>query len=408
MSLVPVDEAIARIIAGATPLPAENVALAAALGRRLAEPLRAKRTQPPFPASAMDGYAVRAADVTAAGARLTVIGMAAAGHGYRGTVGAGRCVRIFTGAPVPEGADAILIQENAETVDATTIVAREGVLKGRHIRSAGFDFVEGETLLDAGRLLGMRELAVAAAMGYADVPVRRKPKVAIVATGDELVPPSVAPGPDQIVASNGFGVAAHVATVGGEPLDLGIVPDNVEAIGRAIDAASASGADILVTLGGASVGDHDLVRGALMGRGMELDFWRIAMRPGKPLMFGRMHAPAGERAMRVLGLPGNPVSSLVCAILFLTPLVNAMLGVPYADPSEPAIAGGDLPPNDARQDYLRALSENRQGSLPIATPLPLQDSSALAAFARANCLIVRPPHAPAGPAGVPCRIIRLP
>jgi molybdopterin molybdotransferase len=401
MSLVPVDEAIARIVEGVAPLEIERVSLSEALGRTLAEPLAAMRTQPPFPASAMDGYAVRAADTISVPARLKIVGTAAAGHGFAGTVGPGEVVRLSTGAPLPAGSDAVLIKENAEEVDADTVVARKPAVAGRHIRSPGFDFREGETLLAAGRKLGVREISIAAAMNHATVPVRRKPKIAVIATGDELVPPGVIPGPDQIVASNGLALAAFARVHGAAPHDLGIVVDDEDAIGNAIDEATSLPADILVTLGGASIGDHDLVQSALTGKGMKLDFWRIAMRPGKPLMFGRLGAT------RVLGLPGNPVSSVVCALLFLKPLIAALLGEPVLDPSEPAVLGAALPENDNRQDYLRATLSAERDGLPRAAALRKQDSSGLAVLSAADCLIIRPPHAPPGKAGDPCRIIRL-
>ena len=402
MSLVPVDEAIARIVEGVAPLDIERVSLSEALGRTLAEPLAATRTQPPFPASAMDGYAVRAADTTTVPARLKIVGTAAAGHGFAGTVGPGEAVRLSTGAPLPAGSDAVLIKENAEAVDADIVVAKEPAVAGRHIRLPGFDFREGETLLAAGRKLGVREISIAAAMNHATVPVRRKPRIALIATGDELVPPGVIPGPDQIVASNGLALAAFARLNGAEPHDLGIVVDDEAAIGNAIDEATSLPADILVTLGGASVGDHDLVRSALTGKGMKLDFWRIAMRPGKPLMFGRLGAT------RVLGLPGNPVSSIVCALLFLKPLIAALLGEPVVDPSEPALLGAALPENDNRQDYLRATLAIEADGLPRVTALGRQDSSGLAVLSAADCLIIRPPHAPPAKAGDACRIIRFP
>jgi molybdopterin molybdotransferase len=401
MSLLSVDEAVARIVATVTPLAEELVSLDEALGRTLATPLKATRTQPPFPASAMDGYAVRATDTENAPAGLRIIGMAAAGHGFHGTVGPGQAVRLSTGAPMPAGTDAVLIKENAATVGDDTVIAREPAMAGRHIRQPGLDFREGEVLLAAGRRLGVREIALAAAMNHARVPVRRRPKVAIISTGDELVRPGKAPGPDQIVASNDLGLAAFVRLNGGEPHNLGIVIDDEQAIGEAVDAALAIPADILVTLGGASVGDHDLVQAALLDKGMALDFWRIAMRPGKPLMFGRF------RRTQVLGLPGNPVSSIVCALLFLRPLIASLLGAPQADPSESAHLGGDLKENDDRQDYLRAALAPGDSGLPTATALSPQDSSGLAVLAKADCLIIRPPHAPLAKVGEPCRIIRL-
>ena len=399
--LLPVDDAIARIIAGVVPREGERVALREANGRVLAEPLSARLTQPPFPASAMDGYAVRADDVALTGSTLRLVGIAAAGHAYAGKVGAHETVRIFTGAPMPEGADTVLIQESAEVIDAATIRAEEPVAAGRNVRAAGLDFAAGAMLLDAGRHIGMREAALAAAMGHAVIPVRRRPRVAIMATGDELVEPGVARRPDQIFASNPAGIAAYVTSLGGEPHDLGIVRDDLVALRSGVEAAQALPADILVTLGGASVGEHDLIRQALESAGMALDFWRIAMRPGKPLVFGRL---AGTR---VLGLPGNPVSSLVCSLLFLAPLIRALLGMPPEESIEPAVLGSDLPANDARQDYLRA-TLRRQNHTAIATALPIQDSSMLSVLATADCLIIRPPHAPAAVTGDSCKILMLP
>jgi molybdopterin molybdotransferase len=401
VALLPVPEAISRILTGIYPHPAETVPLDLSPGRRLAEPLAALRSQPPFPASAMDGYALRAADAVP-GAELKVIGMSAAGHGFRGTISAGECVRIFTGAPVPEGADAILIQEDATVLDRERIRVGEAVTAGRHIRARGLDFKEGDVLLEAGRTMGMREVALAAALGHGSVPVRQRPSVAILATGDELVSPGEKPGADQIIASNAVGIAAFVRAAGGEPHDLGIAADTRSALADALARARDLSPDVLVTLGGASVGDHDLVQEALKTAGMELDFWKIAMRPGKPLMFGRL----GD--MRVLGLPGNPVSSLVCAVLFLGPLLSALLGEPARDRTEAAVLAAPLDENDQRQDYVRATLTDGGDGLPVATPFPRQDSSMLATLAKSDCLIIRPPHAPAAPAGSPCRILRLP
>ena len=400
VGLLSVTDAVARVVAGVTPLGSETVTLAEADGRTLGADIAAWRTQPPFDASAMDGYAVRADDLGATPARLRVIGMSAAGAGFAGSVGPGEVVRIFTGAPVPAGADAILIQENAEAQADGTIVAREGVKSGRYVRKAGLDFAEGDVLLPTGRRLGMRELALAAAMGHGAVTVRVRPVVAILSTGDELVAPGTMPRGAQIVAATAPGLAAYVRSLGAEARDLGIVHDNAEAIGAAADAAKAQGADVLVTLGGASVGEHDLVASALAGRGMALDFWKIAMRPGKPLMFGRI----GET--RVLGLPGNPVSSLVCAILFLRPLIDALLGRPPTDISEPAILGADVAANDEREDYVRARWTMSEAG-PVATPLPTQDSSMLGVLAAADCLLVRAANAPGAKASDRCRIIRL-
>ena len=393
-ALLPVDVAIRRILAGVTPLESESVGIAEAGGRVLSEPLAAKRTQPPFDSSAMDGYAVRAADVAAVPARLKVIGMAAAGRRFEDTVAAGEAVRIFTGAPVPEGADAVLIQEDVEVPVPDLMIARKTVAAGRHIRLAGQDFKEGASLIGAGTKLGPRQIALAAAMGHGRMPLVRRPQIAVVSTGDELVEPGVSPGPDQIVASNACSITAFASTIGAAASDLGIVSDDRAAIANAVDEAMALPADILVTLGGASVGDHDLVQAALGDRGMKLDFWRIAMRPGKPLMFGRVPRSGMGTTLRVLGLPGNPVSSVVCALLFLRPLVDALLGLPQRDPSELAMIGMDMPANGGRQDYVRATLIEAAGGPPTATPQPVQDSAMLSALAKADCLIIRPPDAP--------------
>ncbi|MCP4383907.1 MAG: molybdopterin molybdotransferase MoeA [Hyphomicrobiales bacterium] len=401
MSLLPVEAAIQRIVSGVVPLGIESIPVADAYGRVLGDDLAARRDQPPFPASAMDGYAVRGENATA-GARLRVIGMAAAGDRFVGTVGPDDAVRIFTGAPVPAGADTILIQENAERLDDDTVVASRSASPGRHIRAAGMDFRAGDLLLRSGRCLDPQDVSLAAAMGYGDVPVRRRPVVSILATGDELVPPGIEPGPDQIVSSNGVGIAALVRSLGGEPRDLGIVVDDRDSLAATIAGPNAQSADVLVTLGGASVGDHDLVRQTLLDVGMKLDFWRIAIRPGKPLMFGRFEE------LRVLGLPGNPVSAMVCGLLFLAPLITELLGLPAHDPEENAVLGADMPANGDRQDYVRGRLSGRGGGPPAAIPLPLQDSAMLSALAAANCLIVRPPHAVGARSGEACRIIRLP
>ncbi len=404
-SLVPVDEAIARILKGAAPLPPEDVTIYQAAGRTLAEDLAALRTQPPFAASAMDGYALRSADTHSTPAILRVIGVSAAGAGFAGEVRTGETVRIFTGAPIPSGADAVLLQENVERTDAETITIRETVPAGKAIRPAGLDFSEGERLLSAGTKLAMRELSLAAAMGYGALPVRRKPVVAILSTGDELVAPGDMPGPSQIIASSAVGIAAYLTAQGADARDLGIVADTPEALDAAITNAISIGADVLITLGGASVGEHDLVGPALRRRGMALDFWRIAMRPGKPLMFGRL--PADSRMIAVLGLPGNPVSSMVCTLLFAGPLIRALLGQPQADATQAATLGADVSANDERRDYVRAhLDDSVQP--PRATPLAVQDSSMLSTLAKAQCLLLREVSAPAAKAGEPCRILRLP
>jgi len=400
--LISVEEALARILASVTALPpAETVAVEAALGRTLAEDVRALRTQPPFANSAMDGYALAAADTANPPARLKVVGESAAGRAFQGAIGRGEAVRIFTGAPMPNGADAVLIQENA-TREGEAVIAQAREAPGRNVRAAGLDFQEGEALLAAGRRLTPRDLALAAAANHARLNVRRRPRIAILATGDELVPPGAARGPAQIVASNNYAVAGVAAAAGGEAHDLGIAADSKQALAQSFARAAEIKADVLVTLGGASVGDYDLVQQALLESGLELGFWRIAMRPGKPLMHGRL----GD--MKVLGLPGNPVSSVVSAILFLRPLLLALLGDPNAaaDVSEAARLGADLGENDARQDYLRAtLSKEDDGWR--AAPVASQDSSLVKLLARAQGLIIRKPHAPAAKSGEPCRIIRF-
>jgi molybdopterin molybdotransferase len=402
-SLLAVEEALARILASAAhPLSAQTVPLAAALGRTLATPLAARRSQPPFAASAMDGYAVRAADIKTAPVTLTLIGESRAGHGFAGRLCPGEAVRIFTGAPVPAGADTIVLQEEAG-MEAGRLLVPRSEPEDRYVRRAGLDFSEGALLLNAGTRLGPVELALAGAMNYPQVPVVRAPRVAIVATGDELVEPGEPMRADQIVTSNAVAVAGLVEEAGGLALYHGIAGDNPVALADAVERAQRASADILVTLGGASVGDHDLVQEVLVCRGMRLDFWKIAMRPGKPLIHGSL----GD--MRVLGLPGNPVSAIVCALIFLRPLIRALLGDrdAAADPSEPAILGAPLDANDRRQDYLRAALHQPSHNLPVATAFDVQDSSMLWRLAEARCLIVRPPLAGPAVAGSACRIIRL-
>jgi molybdopterin molybdotransferase len=401
--LLSVAEARARILEGVPEdRPIEMVALERASGRTLARDLAAKLTQPPKAMSAMDGYAVRAADVTRLPVKLKQIGESTAGHGFAGSIGPKETVRIFTGAPVPDGCDTILIQENAR-VEAGFIEPLEAVAGGRHIRAKGIDFTEGDVLLATGTRLGPSNIALAAAMNFAKVAVTKRPRVAILATGNELVPPGETIGPDQIIASNSFAIAALIEAAGGEPLDLGIAKDELGALEKGIDAACAAGADLLVTLGGASVGDYDLVKPALAKQGMQLNFWRIAMRPGKPVIHGRLGP------MIILGLPGNPVAAIVAGIIFLVPLVRALCGDPGAggDQSEPAILGKALRANDSRQDYLRATLRPSETGLPVATPFEIQDSSLLRILAQAQCLVIREPHVPAASMGDSCRIIKL-
>ncbi len=401
MSLLPVEEALRRILDGVKPKPAETVRLDDALDRVLAADIAAKRTQPPWNTSAMDGYAVRAADVETVPMRLKVIGAAPAGHPFAGTVGPGEAVRIFTGAPLPAGADAIVIQEDTER-DGDDVVVRESPGVGHFVRRRGLDFAEGDVLLTAGRRADPRIVALAAAMNHAELPVHRRPRVAILATGDELAAPGTDPGPDRIVASNSYGVAGMVRHAGGTPVDLGIARDERDMLAAAVARARESDADVLVTLGGASVGEHDIVRDVLVGEGLSLGFWRIAMRPGKPLMFGTFGGA------RFLGLPGNPVSAMITARLFLVPLVHALTGLKETTSGETSgRLGADLAENDRRQDYLRATTRVDPDGTLVVTPFGKQDSSMLSTLARADALVVRAPFAPAAKAGETCRVLRM-
>jgi molybdopterin molybdotransferase len=401
VALMPVAEALRQVLEHARPLATETVPLADAYGRVLASDLSAMRTQPPVDVSAMDGYAVRAADVKSAPARLTLTGEVAAGHPFEGTVGAGEAARIFTGGVVPPGADTIVIQENT-TRDGDGVVVNQASGLGRHIRRAGLDFAAGAVLLSKGRRLNDRDLALAAAMNHAILPVYRKPKLAVLATGDELVMPGASPGVGEIVYSNGYATMALARREGCEAIDLGIAPDRLPETIAAVRRARNASADILVTSGGASVGDYDLVQKALAAEGLALSFWKVALRPGRPVMHGRLGP------MHVLGLPGNPVSSYVCGVLFLVPLIRRLTGRADCEPRlEQAVLGCDLPENDERADYLRATLRARPDGLPIATPCPVQDSSMLVPLARADCLLVREPHAPMAKAMSPCTILKL-
>lgn len=397
-TLMPVAEARTRILAGLPTMPSEQVALPEAHGRVLAADVASRVTQPPLAVSAMDGYAVRAADVVTVPADLKIVGEVPAGGFHDGTLAAGQAVRIFTGAALPAGADAIVIQEDTER-DGDTVTVKESSSAGRYVRKAGLDFAKGEVLLKAGTVLSARDIGLAAAMNHPWLQVRRKPRIALLATGDEIKLPGEALGPTSIVSSNTFALEGLIRAAGGEPITLGIAVDDIAAI-RDL-AAQARGADMLVTTGGASVGEHDLVQEALAELGLELDFWQIAMRPGKPLMFGRL----GEVPM--LGFPGNPVSSMVCGILFLKPALAQMLGTGETEPArETATLGADLGENDRREDYLRATLARENGKL-IATPFPKQDSSMFSRLAAADCLLIREPHAPAARAGDTVEIVRL-
>jgi len=396
--MISVDEARSRILGSLRPTPAEIVALADAWNRVTAEGIPARLTQPPADVSAMDGYALRAAD-GALNASLRVIGAAPAGHPFDGQVGSGETVRLFTGSVVPAGADAILLQEDA-TRDGDTVRVNEAVTAGRHIRRAGQDFARGDIVIPPGRRITARDVGLAAAANHPWLAVHRRPRVAILATGDEIAMPGEPIPPGGIVSSNSHALAALVRAAGGQPVILPIARDEHAAIGAVADAVG--GMDMLVTTGGASVGDHDLVIAALQARGMTLDFWQIAMRPGKPLLFGQLGATP------VLGLPGNPVSAMVCAILFLLPALFRLSGLPAAPPPvSSAILGAAVKANDKRADHLRASVSTDAAGRTVVTPVAVQDSAMLRRLAQADALIVRAPHAPALPAGAEVGIIRL-
>ena len=389
--MLSVAEARARILAAFTPLGREQVSLENALGRVLAESVTARVTQPPADVSAMDGYAVRAADVATVPAKLRVTQSIAAGQAPAAAVKAGEAARLFTGSVVPDGADTVVIQENCDR-EGDIVTVREGKrTAGLNIRAAGLDFKLGDIGIPAGKLLTSRDIGLAASMNWPWLNVTRRPRIGILGTGDELVNPGEALGPAKIIASNGVALTAFVAACGATPINLGNSPDNRTILSKMID--SAIGCDLLVTTGGASVGDHDLVQGVLTEKGMKLDFWKIAMRPGKPLMFGELGA------LKVLGLPGNPVSALVTGTLFLAPAIKLMLGMAELGPETvTAKLASPLPANDFRQDHLRAKLSRVNGAL-IATPFATQDSSMLSSLAHAQGLIIRVPEAPVAPTG---------
>ena len=397
--MISVAEATKRLLARVEPLGAEQVALTDALGRVLAEDVVARRSQPPFPASAMDGYAARTTDLKTVPAKLKIVGNVPAGQAYGHSLKPGEAVRIFTGAPVPDGADCIVIQEDTAR-DGDTVTVKEMPVPGRHIRPAGLDFKAGDVGLKKGRRLSPRDMGLAAAMNRPWLLVHRRPRVAILPTGDEVVLPGDPIGPNQIVSSNGVALAAFVQSHGGIAVNLPIAPDDSDALQRI--ASAASGADLLVTTGGASVGEHDLIRSALGASGLALDFWTVAMRPGKPLMVGKY------RDTPMIGLPGNPVSALVCALLFVKPALERMQGVAEAGAPHPkARLGMDLAANDRRQDYLRARLVRASDGVLEAQPFPKQDSSMMALLAGADCLVVRPPNAPAAKKGDMAEIVPL-
>jgi molybdopterin molybdotransferase len=398
--VISVEEALSHLLALLEKLPLEQISIADAIGRVLAEDLAARRTQPPFAVSAMDGYAVRAEDLAAIPVELRIVAEVPAGAGFGGHVGPGEAARIFTGAPMPAGTDTIVIQEDTEREgDRVRVLA--GAARGRYVRREGLDFGEGDVLLQAGRRLTARDIGLAAAMNRPWLFVHRKPRIGILSTGDEIVMPGDPIGPHQIVSSNSLALAAFVAACGGIPVSVGNAPDDAAALRQV--AAATRGVDLLVTTGGASVGEHDLVRDVLGADGLELDFWQIAMRPGKPLMVGRY------RGTPMVGLPGNPVSTLVCALLFLRPALDRLSGA--AAPPEAASTarlGTALLKNDQRQDYLRSrLARAADGTLE-AFPFEVQDSSMMRLLSAADCLVVRPPNAPAIAAGATVPIMPFP
>lgn len=392
-ALLPVDEAQARLLVQVAPLPVEQVALADANGRRLAGDVVARLTQPPVAVSAMDGYAIRWADRAGP---WTMVGESAAGRSFGGEVGAGQTARIFTGAALPAGADTVIVQEDVgRDGDTVTLVGDGPPREGAHIRMAGLDFAAGDCLGLAGSLVTPARIGLFAAAGHASLPVHRRPRVALLATGDELVPPGTVPGPDRIVSSNGVMLAALFTAVGAEVVDGGIIADDRYALAAALRAHA--GADLLVTIGGASVGDHDHVLPVLRAMGATIDFWKVALRPGKPMLAGTLGGAS------VVGLPGNPVSSFVCAQLFIVPMLRRMQGAP--DPLPTPIdskLGADLPANGGRRDYMRGVLS---GGTVVAARL--QDSSMLRTLADSNVLIVREPGAPAATEGTIVACLRL-
>jgi len=398
--VISVEEALARLLAPLQKLPHEQISIVDGLGRVLAEDMAARRTQPPFAVSAMDGYAVRAEDLVTVPVALHIVAEVPAGAGFGGRVGPREAARIFTGAPLPAGTDTIVIQEDTER-QGNEVRVLESASRGRYVRREGLDFGEGEVLLRAGQRLTARDIGLLAAMNRPWLLVHRRPRIGILSTGDEIVMPGDPIGPHQIVSSNSLALTAFVAACGGVSVSVGNVQDDPEALRRI--AAATQGVDLLVTTGGASVGEHDLVRDALAADGLELDFWQIAMRPGKPLIVGRY------RGTPMVGLPGNPVSTLVCALLFLGPALTRLSGVtPSEEPPPTARLGAAVPKNDRRQDYLRSrLARAADGALEVF-PFEVQDSSMMRLLAAADCLVVRPPEAPALAAGATVPIVPFP
>ena len=398
MSLMPVADALARILSGLRPLPPENILLKNAYGRILARPVKATRDNPPFHSSAMDGYAVRAVDVNSLPAKLPLQGVAAAGHAFNGKLKAGAAIRILTGAPVPAGADTVVIQENT-TRDGDLLTVVEPTSLRKNIRPRGLDFRKGDELIPARVKLNARDIGLAAAGNAHKVSVHRVPHIVLFTTGDELVLPGQRPRTDQIVSSNSFALDAMLTAWGAKVTNLGIVPDSM----RATEAAIRKGlkADIMITTGGASVGDHDYVQQALKNCGIRIGFWKIALRPGKPLMFGT------KGKTRVIGLPGNPVSALVCSRIFIRPLINVLQGSSEETATPTATLASPLPINDNRQDYIRATLTIAADGTRRATPYQTQDSSMQRTLRDSQCLIIREPHAEAAKIGDTVSILLL-
>jgi molybdopterin molybdotransferase len=397
MSLIPLNDAFAKVDAGIRTLPAEMISVADALGRVVAEDVAARLTQPPAPVSSMDGYAVLCADVTTQPVTLKRIGESQAGGPFEGMVQSGQCVRIFTGAPLPAGADAVIMQEDTD-VDGDLITFKEVAFEGKFVRRAGLDFSKGDILIKKGQILSARDIGLLCAMNVPWVHVYRKPRVAILATGDELVMPGDALRDSQIISSNSLMIAAMVTAMGGEALNLGIASDSETSLRSML--AGVDGADLLVTSGGVSVGEYDLVRNVLGEEGLDIDVYRIAIKPGKPFMFGRI------KDKPAMGLPGNPVSAYVTAFIFLRATLKKMQGLPFVqDTPIRAVLGGDVKANGTRQEFMRAtFSHNQQGQL-VATPYNKQDSAMLANLAHCEGFIIRPVNAPALSAGAETDVI---
>jgi len=401
MALLPVAEALARILETAKTLETENVGLRDAFARTLAKPVEARVHNPPFDASAMDGYAIHADDAATVPATLTLIGESGAGHPFAGEVKKGETVRIFTGAALPTGTDAVVIQEDTGASDSR-ITIREAARRGDNVRPAGQDFTKGRTLLESGQRLTGRDILLAAAAGHATLPVVRRPIVALLSTGDELVEPGTALAPGQISASNSYGLAAIVEAAGGEARLLGIARDNHQSLAQFLE--SAEGAEVLVTIGGASVGDHDLVRPALEKAGAKLNFYKIAMRPGKPVFFGAR--TIGGKHQHCLGVPGNPVSSLISSRVFLVPLIGRLLGRDVPLETIDAVLADPLPANGPREHYMRARLDLSTSPAKVA-PFKNQDSGLITALRHADCLIVVPAGSPPLSAGTPVKVLKL-